>query len=331
VKTGTRGAESRPAPAAAGALPVAVVGAGAVGCYYGARLAAAGVPVTMIGRPVHVAAMRKHGLRLTTADTELLVHVGADTEPAAAAGATLVLVCVKSNDTEAAGAALAPHLAPGAVVLSLQNGVDNARRLQAVLGAPVQPAVVYVASEMAGPGHVRHLGRGELVLSSVPPAGLAASPAEIVAAFATAGVPVELSDNVPGALWSKLVLNCAYNALSAATGLPYGPLVLQPGIQLVMRDAVLECIAVAAAMGIVLPGNVFEAVDRIAITMPDQFSSTAQDVRRGKPSEIDHLNGYIVREGERLGLPTPVNRTLHALVKAIDLRASGSATGSTLA
>jgi 2-dehydropantoate 2-reductase len=306
-------------------LPVAVVGAGAVGCYYGARLAAAGVPVTMIGRPAHVASMREHGLRLTTAETELLVHVEADTEPTAAAGAKLVLVCVKSNDTEAAGAALAPHLARGAVVLSLQNGVDNARRLQARLGAPVQPAVVYVASEMAGAGHVRHLGRGELVLPSQPPEGLVASPAEIAEVFAAAGVPVEFSDNVPGALWSKLVLNCAYNALSAVTGLPYGPLVQQPGVPLVMRDAVLECMAVAAAMGIVLPGNVFEAVDRIAHTMPDQFSSTAQDVRRRKPSEIDHLNGYIVREGERLGLPTPVNRTLHALVKAIDLKVAANA------
>jgi 2-dehydropantoate 2-reductase len=305
-----------------GELPVAIVGAGAVGCYYGARLAAAGVPVTMIGRPAHVEAMRAQGLRLTTAETELLVHVAADTEPRAAASARLVLVCVKSNDTEAAGRALAPHLAPGAVVLSLQNGVDNAQRLQAVLGAPVQPAVVYVASEMAGPGHVRHLGRGELVLPAHPPAGLSASPAQLAEVFAAAGVPVEFSDNVPGALWSKLVLNCAYNALSALTGLPYGPLVQQPGMPQVMREAVLECIAVAQALGIVFPGDVFEAVDRIARTMPGQFSSTAQDVRRGKPSEIDHLNGYIVREGERLGLPTPVNRTLHALVKAIDDRVS---------
>jgi 2-dehydropantoate 2-reductase len=306
-------------------LPVAIVGAGAVGCFYGARLAAAGVPVTMIGRPAHVEAMRARGLRLTTADTELLVRVVADTEARAAASARLVLVCVKSNDTEDAGRALAPHLAPGAVVLSLQNGVDNAQRLQAVLGAPVQPAVVYVASEMAGPGHVRHLGRGELVLPSRLPVGLAASPAQLAEVFAAAGVPVEFSDNVPGALWSKLVLNCAYNALSAVTGLPYGPLVQQPGMPQVMREAVLECIAVAQAQGIVFPADVFEAVDRIARTMPGQFSSTAQDVRRGKPSEIDHLNGYIVREGERLGLPTPVNRTLHALVKAIDNRASAPA------
>ena len=90
-----------------------------------------------------------------------------------------------------------------------------------------------------------------------------------------------------------------------------------------MRAAVLECLAVADAQGIVFPGDVFEAVDRIARTMPGQVSSTAQDVRRGKPSEIDHLNGYIVRAGERLGIATPVNRALHALVKVLDARASG--------
>jgi len=136
---------------------------------------------------------------------------------------------------------------------------------------------------------------------------------------------VELSDNVPGALWLKLVLNCAYNALSAITDLPYGPLVAQPGIPETMRAAVLECLAVAGARGIALPGDVFEAVDRIARTMPGQFSSTAQDVRRGKRSEIDHLNGFVVREGERLGIATPVNRALHALVKVIDSHVARSA------
>jgi 2-dehydropantoate 2-reductase len=321
AEAGSVAASDRPAGGAARPA-VAVVGAGAVGCWYGAMLARAGVAVTMIGRPAHVEAMRAHGLRLTSAALDERVPVRAEVDAAAAAGAGLVLVCVKSNDTEGAGAALAPHLAPGAVVLSLQNGVDNAARLQAALGAPVQPAVVYVASEMAGPGHVRHLGRGELVLPTVAPVGLGVSNAEIARLFGAAGVPVELSDNVPGALWIKLVLNCAYNALSALTDLPYGPLAEQPGIPETMRAAVVECVAVAEALGIVLPGDVFEAVARIARTMPGQFSSTAQDVRRGKPSEIDHLNGYVVRTGERLGIATPVNRALHALVKVIDARAA---------
>jgi len=322
------------------AMRVAVVGAGAVGCYYGGMLARAGVPVTLIGRPSHVEAMRRDGLRLTTAAFDEHIRVEASSELAAAAGAMLVLVCVKSTDTESTGIELVPHLAPGARVLSLQNGVDNAPRLAAVLGRPVAPAVVYVATEMAGPGHVRHLGRGELVIPSdvgapsstdlaqavdttpapVPleEAGLAS--ADIVALFARAGVPVELSGNVLGALWGKLLLNCGYNAISAITDTPYGRMMTLPGIAQTVHDAVAECLAVAAALKVTIPGDVWAAVERIAATMPGQVSSTCQDLRRGKPSEIDHLNGHIVRQAERLGIAVPLNRALHALVKALEAK-----------
>ncbi len=297
---------------------VAVVGAGAVGCWYGGMLARAGVPVTFIGRAVHVEAMRRAGLRLSGAAGDESVAVEASTELAAVAGAGLVLVCVKSTDTEATGAGLAAHLAPGACVLSLQNGVDNAARLQVRLGGPVAPAVVYVATEMAGPGHVRHLGRGELVIPASLPAAVALRPADVVALFARAGIPVELSDNVIGALWAKLLLNCGYNAISAITDTPYGRMVTLPGIARTVHDTVVECLAVAAAAGVTVPGDAFAAVERIATSMPGQVSSTCQDLRRGKPTEIDHLNGFIVREGERLGVQTPLNRALHALVKALE-------------
>jgi 2-dehydropantoate 2-reductase len=305
---------------------VAVVGAGAVGCYYGGMLARAGVPVTLIGRPVHVDAIRRDGLHLSSADFDEHVAVQASTDIAAVAGAALVLVCVKSTDTEATGASLAAHLASGARVLSLQNGVDNAPRLQAALRRPVAPAVVYVACEMGGPGHVRHLGRGELVI----PADIGAAgdqsmsgpgATDIVALFARAGVPVELSDNVVGALWGKLVLNCGYNAISAITDIPYGRMMAFPGIARTVHDTVSECLAVAQALGVEIPGDVFASVARIATSMPGQVSSTCQDLRRGKPTEIDHLNGHVVTQGERLGIATPLIRALHALVKALESQA----------
>jgi 2-dehydropantoate 2-reductase len=302
---------------------VAIVGAGAVGCYYGGMLARAGVPVVLIGRPAHVAAARRDGLRLSTAAFDEHVPVEASTDVAATAGAALVLVCVKSTDTEATAAAIAPHLGPDARVLSLQNGVDNAARLAALLGRAVAPAVVYVASEMAGPGHVRHLGRGELVIAadSGAPGGLTSD--DIAALFARAGVPVELSGNVPGALWGKLLLNCGYNAISAITDLPYGRMATLPDVMRSVHDTVAECMAVAEAARVAIPGDVWAAVDRIATSMPGQVSSTCQDLRRGKPTEIDHLNGFIVREGERLGVPTPLNRALLALVKALEASKHG--------
>ena len=295
-------------------MKIAVMGAGAVGCYYGGMLARAGHEVVLIGRPRHVEAVRRDGLLLETRSFSERVPLAADTAASALAGAGLVLCCVKSTDTETAAAAIAPHLAPGALVLSLQNGVDNAARLSTSLGRPVEPVVVYVAVEMAGAGHVRHHGRGELVL------GASAAGPELLQAFTAAGIPVEVSDNVIGTLWAKLIVNCAYNAISAITQLPYGRMTQGVGVLEVMRDAVDEALAVAHGEGVVVPGDVWQAVERIAQTMPQQCSSTAQDLARHKRSEIDHLNGHVVARGEALGIPTPVNRVLHALVRLLEAR-----------
>ena len=289
------------------------MGAGAVGCYYGGMLARAGHDVTLIGRPNHVDAIQRDGLLLDTQSFKEQVRLQASTEPSAVAGATLVLFCVKSTDTESAAAAIRPHLLPGALVLSLQNGVDNAVRLQAALPAQeVAASVVYVATEMPGPGHVKHNGRGELVVAA------SKTTADAAALLVAAGVPTDISSNVEGALWAKLILNCAYNALSAITQQPYGQLVQGEGVQDVIRDLVNECLAVAQADGITVPGDVWQAVERIAQTMPQQLSSTAQDLARGKRSEIDHLNGYVLRRGEVLGIATPVNRVMHTLVKLLE-------------
>jgi len=293
-------------------MKIAVMGAGAVGCYYGGMLARAGHEVTLIGRQRHVDEVRRAGLLLETKAFKDRVRMGASTGADAVRGAELVLFCVKSTDTEAAGAQLAPYLDSRGLVLSLQNGVDNAARLQSLLKQRVAPAVVYVATEMAGPGHVKHHGRGELV---VPP-----EVADWKDTFSKAGVPLEISDNVMGALWAKLIVNCAYNALSAITQLPYGRLVQGEGVEAVMRDAVDECLAVARACGIAVPGDPHETVRNIARTMPTQYSSTAQDLASGKRTEIDHLNGYVVRKGQALGIPTPANRTLQTLVKLMEKR-----------
>ena len=296
-------------------LQVAVLGAGAVGCFYGGMLARAGHAVTLIGRPQHVQVFTAQGLRMQTLSFDETVPVAASTEASAVAGADLVLFTVKSTDTESAGAQMRPHLKPGALVLCLQNGVDNAERLRAVLpNVDVAAAVVYVATEMAGPGHLRHHGRGELVIEP------SARSNDVAQALIAAGVPTEVSDNVRGALWAKLILNCAYNALSAVGRIVYGELVQQPGVPAIMRDVVAECQAVAAADGVRLPDGIELAVRRIAETMPSQYSSTAQDLMRGKPSEIDFLNGYVVRRGEALGVPTPANRVLWVMVRLAEGR-----------
>lgn len=295
-------------------MKTAVLGAGAVGCYFGGMLARAGREVVLVGRLAHVEAIGRDGLYLDTQGFKEHVRVAATTDPAGIAGAHLVLCCVKSTDTLQAAAEMAPHLAPDAIVLSLQNGYDNAARLQAELGRPVHAAVVYVATEMAGPGHLRHHGRGELVI------GPFAESAEVVAEFARAGVPVQIADNVAGQLWTKLIINCAYNGLSAITQLPYGRIASGEGIAGVIEDVVAECLAVAAADGVAVPGDIRAAVAGIAHSMATQKSSTAHDVARGRKSEIDHINGYVLKRGAAHGIATPVNRTLHALVRLLEAR-----------
>lgn len=301
-------------PIEAQRLRIAVMGAGAVGCYYGGMLARAGHAVTLIGRPAHVAAVQAQGLRMQTLAFDQRVALAASSEPCAVAGADVVLLAVKSSDTEAAGRLLRPHLAAHAWLLCLQNGINNAERLRAVLpDHAVASAVVYVATEMAGPGHLRHHGRGELVLEPAR-SGCSLAPL-LVQALRAAGVPTEVSHQVRSALWAKLVLNCAVNALSALGRLPYGELVLRPGVKAVIGDVVAECQAVAAAEGVLLPPDMLAQVDQVVQSMPTQYSSTAQDLMRGKPSEIDHLNGELVRRGEALGVSTPANRVLWTLTR----------------
>lgn len=302
-------------------MKVAVMGAGAVGCYFGGMLARAGHDVVLIARPQHVEAIARDGLRMETKTFDERVRLAASTEPSAVQGAKLVLFCVKSLDTESAGALIRPHLAPDALVLCLQNGVDNADRLRTVLtGTAVAAAVVYVATEMAGPGHVRHHGRGDLVIE------LTSASQAVAQALIAAGVPTEVSNNVRGALWAKLILNCAYNAVSAIAQLPYGRAVAGEGVKDVMRDVVAECLAVAQAEGVQVQGDVHAAVDKLAASMPNQYASTAQDLAHGKRTEIDYLNGLIVRRGEALGIATPANRVLWALVKLMEGKQAQAAT-----
>jgi len=169
-----------------------------------------------------------------------------------------------------------------------------------------------VAVEMIGPGHLKHHGRGELVV------GPSVMTAEMLEDFVKAGVPVHVSDDVLGELWAKLILNCAYNAISAITKLPYGRLFENEGARDLMRLVVRECVAIAQRESITLPGDSWQGVERIAATMSGQFSSTAQDLMRGRRSEIDHLNGYIVRRGKSLAIDTPANQTLYSIVKLLE-------------
>jgi 2-dehydropantoate 2-reductase len=295
---------------------IAVMGAGALGCYFGGRLAQSGAQVTLIARAAHVEAIRRDGLILESGGTKTPIRLDATVEPSGVRDATLVLVCVKSADTESAAKAITPHLAKDAIVVSLQNSIGNVERIRAHVDRPVAAGLVYTGANMPGPGHVRHTGGGGIVLGGLPAWGVDdAVLAKVKSIFEPANVPIDLSPSIEIALWTKLMQNCAYNAVCALTEKPYGEMVAMPEVRAVMGQAGDEVVALAHRKGVMLdPAEVEAALERVK-TMTTTMSSTAQDLMKGKPTEIDYLNGLVARESKALGLAAPVNAALAALVK----------------
>jgi 2-dehydropantoate 2-reductase len=301
-------------------LRIAVVGAGAVGGYFGGLLARAGASVVMIGRPAFVEAVKKNGLFLDTLHFQESVGVEASKELSAIRGAEIVLFCVKTTDNAATARAIAPLLAPNALVLSFQNGVDNVEQIRAAAAIEALPTVVYVAASIPEPGRVKHVGRGDLVFGPKNE-----KTERVVNLFSRANVPCRISDNIAGELWTKLIWNCALNAVSALGRAKYGQIAASADARKVVETVVNEVLAVARAADIHPPGledpkAAIAGAVKIATQMAEALSSTAQDLIRGKRTEIDSLNGYISRRGAELGVPTPVNHALYALVKLAEGR-----------
>jgi 2-dehydropantoate 2-reductase len=294
---------------------IAVVGAGAVGGYFGGMLARAGAQVTFIGRPAFVDAVRENGLFLDTVQFREHVKVPASTDLTTARDAGIILFCVKTTDTAETARALAKVLSNDAVIVSMQNGVDNAEQIGAASGLKALPAAVYVAASVPAPGTVKHVGRGDLVLG--PQNEITQ---RVAAVFNRANVPCRISENLAGELWTKLVWNCALNALSALGKVTYGEILASADARQLLETTVYEVLAVAKASGI-QPAGLEDAkaalagAYRVAEQMAATRSSTAQDMMRGKQTEIDSLNGFIVRRGRELDIPVPANHALFTLIK----------------
>jgi 2-dehydropantoate 2-reductase len=295
---------------------IAVMGAGAVGSYFGGMLARAGADVTLIARGPHLEALTRDGLFIDSKHFQERVRVRASGDPAAVRDAELVLFSVKTTGTAEAARGIAPHLARGAIVLSLQNGVDNVAQIHSASGIPAFAAVVYVAASLPEPGRMLHEGRGDLVVGDPR----AAEVAIIAETFAHAGVKCRITDNIEGELWKKFLLNCAGNAVTALGRAPYSVAAYNEFAWKVVAEALTETRNVANAAGVQLPSDSADAAGVIETFKKygAATSSTLQDIVRGRRTEIDSLNGYVARRGEELGVPVPVNRTLHALVKLLE-------------
>lgn len=309
---------------------IAVFGAGAIGCWVGGRLAAGGAPVTLIGR-ARVLDELAAGLTISELDGPTrTVTVATSTEPGAAARATLTLVTVKSAQTAEAGRALDAVLAPDAIVISLQNGVRNARVLaEALPGRRVLAGMVPWNVVRAGRGHYHRGTTGTLMIEDAPGAE-----ALLVAARAV-GLPIEARRDMPAVQWTKLVMNLN-NAINALAGIPLAQELAQRDYRRVLAAAQREAIGLTARAGqplarlapipsrwvpaiLELPDPVFTRIARRILAIdPHARSSMWDDLEAGRPTEIASFQGEVVALAERLGTTAPVNAALANLVRAAE-------------
>jgi 2-dehydropantoate 2-reductase len=295
-----------------------VVGPGAMGCLFAGRLKSAGHEVIISDhRSERADFINKNGLTIAGAAGEERVRVpaitGRTSEEVDAA-----LICVKANQTKKAAEKISSWLDIRASVLTLQNGLGNLELLEEVFGKErVLGGVTSEGATLLGPGHVRHAGRGETIIG---PAGPADGPvARIVSAFEGAGFHTHSSDEVENLIWGKLLVNVGINALTAITRLKNGRLPAAEGARTVMRMAVGEAESIAHARGINLPyPNPFERVLEVCRATAENKASMLQDVLGERITEIQFINGAVVREGKKSGIPTPVNFILTSLVSAIE-------------
>jgi 2-dehydropantoate 2-reductase len=298
-------------------MRIAVVGAGGVGGYFGAKLARAGEPVVMLARGPHLEAIRRDGVRVRSAlEGDIVARVDAVESFAGQPPVDMALFCVKSFDTRSAAEALRPVVGPSTGVLSLQNGVDNEETIDEVLGrGTALGGAAYVFSTIEAPGVIAHTFAGRIVLGEMD--GRASERAtRLRDALARAAVPVELSPDIRRVLWEKYLLISAQAGMTALTRCPAGVLRETPESWRMYRVILEELAAVARASGVALGGDVVEAIMKQAAALaPGAYSSLYHDLAQGKRLELEALHGHAVRLGERHGVPTPMVFAVYAALK----------------
>jgi 2-dehydropantoate 2-reductase len=305
-------------------MKIYFLGAGALGCAIGGTLAAAGSDVTLIDPfQAHVDAINNNGLRMRDGDADQIVRVKAATSVQGLAPADLVIVLVKSFHTRDAMLGALSAVGPQTAVMSLQNGLGHDDILAEVVGAShVLAGKTYVGGVLLGPGQIIAGTRGKLTVIGELDGSISERAKAIAAEFERAELPCEVTGNIVGTMWDKLLINVATGAITGITGLTYGPLYAIPEIEAVAIAAVAEAMAVARAAGVKLSiPEPQEAWRMAAAGLPYEFkTSILQSLEKGSPTEIDYINGAVVRGGRQFGVATPVNQTLVAAIKGIEHR-----------
>lgn len=300
-------------------MRIAVMGTGAVGGYFGAKLADAGHEVAFIARGRHLQALCANGLQVTSPNGNLHVKSALFTDDAAKIGAVdLILFCVKSYDTEAAAEQIKPLIAERTRILSLQNGVDNPDRLAGIFNpSKILPAVVYVGAQLIAPGVVAHSNGGRIIFGEIGGA-TGESTKWLRQTLTDAGIPCEISAAIEQIQWTKLLWNAPFCAISCLARANVKQIVESESLAALALDCMTEVQAAARTHGIELRREQFDEILTFSRGLGDFKPSMLQDLEAGKPLEYEAFNGIVVQTLRRAGAPAPINQAFYATLKFLD-------------
>lgn len=295
------------------------MGAGAVGGYFGAKLAAAGHDVVFIARGKHLDALRRGGLRLNSPGGGLHIENALFTaDPARAGGADLILLCVKSYDTEPAIEALRAIAGEKTAILSLQNGIDNPDKIAQRFGeGRTLAGVVYVGAQVVAPGVIEHSSGGRIIFGPLG-GGQSSAAKEVQEALAAAAIPCDISADIKTVLWRKLLWNAPFCAISCLTRASVKNIVESQSLRNLATDCMEEVRQAAQTCSVALSAQLFGEIFEFSKTLGDFKPSMLQDLEAGKPLEYEAFNGIVVSLLGKSGKDAPVNKVFYGALKYLD-------------
>jgi len=299
---------------------ILIVGAGAIGGYFGACLCRAGLDVTFLVRRNTYIKIAKDGLSVKSYLGDFMVRPPLIQNVSEIPFADLIILSVKCYDLQEVLEQIAPLVEKGATVLTLQNGVDSEERASAYFKQDcVVAGVVYITSRLAEPGLIEHFRRGTISLGER--SGEKSDRAtKIHALISQSKIPCRLTHQIMKEKWEKLCWNATFNPLSVILDQPLSLVLKSTDLLGLVREAVREIIMVAAAEGIALHSDIAEDTITATVALQDHYTSMYEDYKNGNQTEIEHLNGDIVRRGEKHGVPTPTHKTLYSLIKGLEVK-----------
>lgn len=300
-----------------------VLGAGAIGSLLGGLLSEVGLDVTLVGRQAHTKAIRSRGLHISGVVGSKTIRIESEASASAIKGkADMILCTVKAYDTEQAATDAKTLMGKDSIFLCMQNGLGVENEAAKVLGeANVTRGVTNTGALLVKPGYIECTGVGDTIVGC-PNEDWKPKISGLVEALNSAGLPAMLTRNISNAVWTKVLVNVGINAIGAITRLKNGDLLSNPYLKDLMRSAVTEALAVSEKAGLNLKKeDIVEKTFKIAEATAANKNSMLQDAEKGKRTEIDFINGAVARIGKSIGIPTPINDTLTALVKGAESRA----------